>query len=192
MISTGANPTTTSTMRQFHAPPRSPFLGRRAHLPGSSVPRCCSREALLAPTPHPDSSSARTRRVDSTRSFIIAWAGPARSPPWQRGDWAVAGAAPRVDLHLVARRQLDGEHTTADERQLADDRSQQRRQRGLCDHPRREEERHVILAAGRRELTSRGSRRCGRSWIPKGGNDYHSDHDRSGRVGRRRAPPRRP
>ena len=72
--------------------------------------------------------------------------GPAEAAARLRG---VLGRRPRrearrADLHLVARRQLDRHErrlARADERQPADDRSQPRRERGLRDHPRRQEER---------------------------------------------------
>ena len=96
----------------------------------------------------------------------------------------------RADLHLVARRQLHRHErrvSRADERVAADDRSQSRRQRGLRDRPRREEER---LRDPRRriaeELLPAGAAHAlGGLRDPEGRQRLlHSDHDRSGGLGR--------
>ena len=100
------------------------------------------------------------------------------------------GQARRADLHVVARRQLDRDErrlARADERQHADDRSEPRRQRGLRDHPRRQEER---LRDSRRRVAE--------EFLPAGAADalgglrhsqgrqrlLHPDHDRPGGLGR--------
>ena len=94
------------------------------------------------------------------------------------------------DLHVVARRQLDRHErrlARADERQHADDRSQPRRQRGLRDHPRRQEERlrdsrrriaEEFLPAGPADALGGLRHSQGRQRV------LHPDHDRPGRLGR--------
>ena len=100
------------------------------------------------------------------------------------------GQARRADLHVVARRQLDRHErrvARADERQHADDRSQPRRERGLRDHPRRQEERlrdsrrrlaEEFLSAGPADALGGLRHSQGRQRV------LHPDHDRPGRVGR--------
>ena len=127
-------------------------------------------------------------RSSTTASVSICWISirGAKSTPSSR--------APRKtgvpDLHVVAGRQLDRhEHRLprADERVDADDRSEPRRQRGVRDHPRGEEER---LRDPRRRLAE--------EFLPAGAADavgglrhpqgrerlLHPDHDRPGRLGR--------
>ena len=96
----------------------------------------------------------------------------------------------RAGLHLVARRQLDRhEHrvSRADEWRDVDDRSQPRRQRSLRDHPRRQAKRlrdprrrlaEELLPAGPADAVGGLRHPEGRQRL------LHSDHDRSGGLGR--------
>ena len=118
--------------------------------------------------------------------------GPARTAPGLRRllRRRARREARRADLHLVARRQLDRHErrvARADERQQADDRSEPRRQRGLRDHPGRQEERlrdsrrriaEEFLPAGTADALGGVRHSQGRQRV------LHSDHDGSGRLGR--------
>ena len=130
--------------------------------------------------------------ITTVRAALPHGAGSAEEIPRMRRAFGrrARGAGRRADLHVVAGRQLDRHEprvSRAAERQHADDRSEQGRQRGVRDHPRRQTQR---LRDSRRriaeELLPAGAAHAlGGLRHPEGRQRLlHSDHDRLGGLGR--------
>ena len=134
------------------------------------------------------------------RAALRARARPARAPARVPGVFGRGRGrrGRRADLHLVAGRQLDRHErrlSRADERQPADDRSEQGRQRGVRVHPGRQEERlrdprrrvaEELLPAGPADAVGGLRHPEGRQRL------LHPDHDRLRWCGAACPAPRRP